>query len=194
MSPFISLRPISYLYFEKCLKFWAGDRDFEFLLRCHGRRMFPGWHNVKWYAILPFHRPSHLFETPNRWRKLGEVSFNLHSDASSLCILLRLTFITSCLSVCGLEHCNVKVRGKHTFTFLGWACAGTIACVSSDNRVLSIRDGILVRHASFLRGHVDEYNVFGMLHDSSYDLNLGFPASCSSLLLDFSHCKLSWYP
>lgn len=58
----------------------------------------------------------------------------------------------------------------------GLECPGTSPSVSGDTLVLNIKTEALVSHPSHLCVHIGEYNVFELLLDSDYDMNLSLLA------------------
>lgn len=73
-------------------------------------------------------------------------------------------------------------------------CSGTSASVSGDRGVMSVTNGILLSLPLRLHGHTEQYNVFELLLDSSYDMKLGFLAISNSPEVDWSLCESTWYP
>lgn len=59
-------------------------------------------------------------------------------------------------------------------------CKGTSTSNYGDSRIWTFKEKILVSIPSVLRGHVELYNVFELLLDSSFDKNLGFVAHALS--------------
>lgn len=59
-------------------------------------------------------------------------------------------------------------------SFLGLTFAGTSSSVCGDSRILNFNKVKLVSLSCCLHGHAGQYNVFEVLRDSSYDMNLGF--------------------
>lgn len=58
------------------------------------------------------------------------------------------------------------------FSFLGLACTGTSGSVSDNSREMSVKKGMLEWLPSRVLGHIEQYNMFELLHDTSFDMNL----------------------
>lgn len=54
------------------------------------------------------------------------------------------------------------------------AYSSTSDSVSGSGCILSVKTGSLVSASSCLQGHVQQYNIFELLHDMDYDKYLGF--------------------
>lgn len=100
--------------------------------------------------------------------RVGRISTTLHFDAIDLRILIWL-YLKKCFCQ-GFIWCIVTSAFVIClfFSFFWQACTGSMASVSGDGYVLSVKNGMLLSIVSRLRRRIEHYNVFAILHDSGW--------------------------
>lgn len=152
---------------SEALDFCSGLR-----LHFHARKIFYGKHNVDLFAPSPSRRSSHYIETQGWWQVL--------EGSCLLCILTTAVFPYQS-GYSSIHHPRQEffdsgrrqsLWNSNLSRFSGLTCAVTGASFSGNSHVLIVKSWILVHLSSPLRGHVEQDDMFELLEDSCYDMDL----------------------
>lgn len=93
-----------------------------------------------------------------------------------------------------LVHCFIRILCILFISFFGLTRTSTSASVSGNVMLLSVKKRVLAALTMRLRSHIEQYNVFKLLYDTSYDTSFGFLAFSRPRKCDWSRCESSLYP
>lgn len=127
------------------------------------------------------------------------VSSTLRSEASSHCILHWLYGYLLERHPCQdlVWHMETSAHVVCSSTLLLWlACAGNSTSVSDDTTIIRYKgtgndhqNGNTGVASTGLHGHCDQYNMFELLHEIGFGMNLGFLDHIRSREMDWSPCE-----